>query len=302
MTRNLIEAIPNVSEGRRSEVVESLADTVRAVDHVHLLDYSSDSAHNRSVFTLAGAPRDLEAAVLALIDRAIHAIDLRTHQGAHPRMGAVDVLPFVPLRDATMTECIDLAGRVGAAIAARFGLPVFLYEAAQPRESRRRLEDIRRGQFEGLAAKLADPEWTPDFGPSSPHPTAGAIAIGARRPLIAFNVNLRSDRVDIARAIARAVRERSGGLTGVKALGVLLPERGVAQVSMNLTDYQQTSLRAAFNRVREEAEKRGVTVLESEIIGLVPAAALTDTTPEALLLNDFTPDRILEHRLTAAGA
>lgn len=301
MSRLLIEAIPNVSEGRRVEVVEALADAVRVVDDLHLLDYSADPSHNRSVFTLAGPPHSLEAAALALIERAIGAIDLRTHRGAHPRIGAVDVLPFVPLRDTTMDQCIDLACRVAAAVAGRFGLPVFLYEAAQPRASRRRLEDIRRGQFEGLAAKMAAPEWTPDFGPSLPHPTAGAVVIGARRPLIAFNVNLRSDRLDIARLVARAVRERSGGLPGVKALGMPLHERGLVQVSMNLTDYEQTSPRVAFERVREEAGKRGVAVLESEIIGLVPAAALADTTPEALLLSGFMPERILEHRLTAAG-
>jgi glutamate formiminotransferase len=301
MRRTLIEAIPNVSEGRRPEVIEALADAVREVDGVHVLDYSSDRSHNRSVFTLAGTPRSLEDAALALVNRAIAAIDLRTHQGAHPRVGAIDVLPFVPLRDATMAQCIDLAGRVGAAVAERFGLPVYLYEAAQPRASRRRLEDIRRGQFEGLASRMADPEWSPDFGPSIPHPTAGAVAIGARRPLIAFNVNLRSDRVDIARLIAGAVRERSGGLPGVKALGVLLHERGVAQVSMNLTDYERTSPQAAFDRVQEEAGKHGVSVLESQIIGLVPQAALAGTTPEALLLAGFTSDRILEHRLTAAG-
>jgi glutamate formiminotransferase / 5-formyltetrahydrofolate cyclo-ligase len=302
MLRTLIEAIPNISEGRRAEVIESLADTVRQVDDLFLLDYSADRSHNRSVFTLAGTPHSLAAASLMLIERAVETIDLRTHKGAHPRMGAVDVLPFVPLRDATMAQCIDLARAVGAAVAERFSVPVYLYEAAQPDAARRRLEDIRRGQFEGLAAKMMEPGWSPDFGPPRPHPSAGAVAIGARRPLIAFNVNLKSDRLDIARLIARAVRERSGGLPGVKALGVMLHERGVAQVSMNLTDYDRTSPRVAFGRVQEEAEKHGVAVLESEIIGLVPAAALADTTPAALLLTGFTPDRILEHRLELAGA
>jgi glutamate formiminotransferase len=297
----LIEAIPNVSEGRHQVVIESLADAVRAIAGVHLLDYSSDPSHHRSVFTLAGTPDGLEGAALALFEQAIGTIDLRTHQGEHPRIGAVDVLPFVPLRDATMTECIALARRVADAVATRFALPVFLYEDAQPRRSRHRLEDIRRGQYEGLAAKMSTPEWIPDFGPPSPHPTAGAVAIGARRALIAFNVNLDSHRVDIARLIAHAVRERSGGLAGVKAMGVLLRERGIAQVSMNLTDYQQTSPRVAFDRVRDEARKHGVAVLESEIIGLVPEAALADTTPEEILLTGFTADRILEHRLRAAG-
>jgi glutamate formiminotransferase len=302
MSRTLIEAVPNISEGRRREVIEMLADTVRHVDDVFLLDYSADRSHNRSVFTLAGTPHSLAAASLLLIERALETIDLRTHSGAHPRMGAVDVLPFVPLRDATMAQCINLAREVGAAAAERFNLPVFLYEAAQPHEPRRRLEDIRRGQFEGLSAKMSDPAWRPDFGPSCPHPTGGAVAIGARPPLIAFNVNLMSDRLDLARLIARAVRERTGGLPGVKALGVMLKDRGIAQVSMNLTDYGRTSPAVAFQRVREEAEQHGVAVLESEIIGLVPQAALADTTPAALLLTGFTPDRILEHRLMIAGA
>jgi glutamate formiminotransferase len=302
MSRTLIEAIPNISDGRRREVIEMLAATVRPVDDLFLLDYSADPSHNRSVFTLAGTPPALAAASLLLIERAIQTIDLRTHRGAHPRMGALDVLPYVPLRNASMAQCIDLAREVGAAAAERFGLPVFLYEAAQPHLWRRRLEDIRRGQFEGLSVKMADPAWRPDFGPSHPHPTAGAVAIGARPPLIAFNVNLQSDRLDLARLIARTVRERSGGLPGVKALGVMLNERGIAQVSMNLTDYGRTSPAAAFQRVQEQAEKLGVAVLDSEIIGLVPEAALADTTPAALLLTGFTPDRILEHRLLAAGA
>lgn len=293
----MIEAIPNVSEGRRPDVLHALEATLRQVPGLRLLDVSSDRDHHRSVFTLAGDAAVLEEAAMALIGRAIDLIDLTRHRGVHPRMGAVDVLPFVPLAGATLADCVALARRVGAAAAARFDLPVYLYEAAASQPARRRLEDVRRGQFEGLATRLADPAWAPDFGPSVPHPTAGAIAIGARAPLIAFNVNLATDRLDLARRVAARVRERDGGLAGVKALGLLLADRRIAQVSMNLTDIERTPPAVAFEAVRREAERLGAAVLESELVGLIPRAALAGTTARALRLARFDDGRVLEERL-----
>ncbi len=296
----MIEAIPNVSEGRRRDVVGILEHTLRQAPGVRLLDHSSDPSHNRSVFTFAGEAESIEAATLALVGRALELIDMRQHRGVHPRLGAVDVVPFVPLHGASMAECVALARRVGATVAERFGVPVFLYEEAATSAARRRLEDIRRGEFEGLSTKLADPAWRPDFGPGAPHPTAGAIVVGARRPLIAFNVNLASARLDVARQVASAIRERSGGLPCVKALGLALPERGIVQVSMNLTDHERTPPIAAFEAVRREAARHGVRVLESELIGLIPRAALAGITAEDLRLTGFTDDRILEVRLAQA--
>jgi glutamate formiminotransferase len=294
---SLIECVPNVSEGRRRVVVEAMAAAIRGVPGVILLDHSSDAAHNRSVFTLVGGTRDLRHAVLALFDRAVAEIDLRAHIGVHPRIGAVDVVPFVPLEDATMPECAVLARETGAEVAARYGVPVYLYGDAATVPTRRSLEDVRRGQFEGLAAKMARPEWQPDFGPLAPHPTAGASAFGARPLLIAYNVNLASDRLDVAKAVAAAVRERGGGLPAVKAMGVPIESLGIVQVSMNLTDYRRTSMRAAFDAVARASASQGVAILDSEIVGLVPRAALSDTDPADLRIRGFTEDRILEHRL-----
>jgi len=293
----LIECVPNISEGRRAAVVEMLAGEVRAVPGVRLLNHSADPSHNRSVFTLAGDRSGLKTAVLAMAWGAVRTIDMRTHQGAHPRVGAVDVVPFIPLGDTSMSDCVELAREVGRAIAERLKVPVYLYEEAAPREARRRLEDIRRGQFEGLAAKMLEADWAPDFGPPTPHPTAGATVVGARRALIAYNVNLATDNLGVAREIARAVRERSGGLKYVKALGLPLPHRGIVQVSMNLTDFTQTPIQTVFDRIVGEATKAGVEVLGSEIVGLIPEAALAATSPDALRLHEFSDNQILEHRL-----
>jgi glutamate formiminotransferase len=293
----VIECVPNISEGRRPTVVERLAAAVRAVAGVHLLDYSADPSHNRSVYTMAGDADALATAVLAMASVAVRTIDLRLHFGVHPRIGAVDVVPFIPLGGTTMGECVNLARDVGQTIAERLNVPVYLYEEAAATETRRRLENIRRGRFEGLAAKMKDPNWTPDFGPPTPHPTAGATAVGARRALIAFNVNLATNELLVARRIAAAVRERSGGLPAVKALGLALPERNIVQVSMNLTDFEQTSVDTAFQRVAAEAANAGVGVLESELVGLIPEAALKGTTPARLRLREFSDDRILEHKL-----
>jgi glutamate formiminotransferase len=293
----LIECVPNISEGRRLDVVDGIADALRATPGVRVLDVSSDASHNRSVVTLAGDRTAMKAAVLTLFARAIASIDLRVHHGEHPRLGAVDVVPFVPIADVTMAECVALARETAEAVASRFDVPVFLYEEAATTPSRRNLADVRRGEFEGLPAKLANPAWRPDFGPARPHPSAGASVIGARMPLIAFNVNLATDRLDIAKQIAAVVRQSNGGLPAVKALGVPLTDRGIVQVSMNLTNFQQTSIATAFAAVKREAEKHGIGIRESEIVGLVPAAALAAVWPQDLLLTGFTEEQVLENRL-----
>lgn len=298
----VIEFIPNISDGRRADVIADLASGLAHVPDAHLLDVSSDWSHNRSVFTMVGTRTGLEAAAHLLVERVIRAVDLRRHEGEHPRIGAIDVMPFVPLVGASMAECVVIARAIGAHVAECFDIPVFLYEEAAVIRDRGRLEDIRRGQFEGLTEKLADPRWAPDFGPARRHPTAGAVAIGARHPLVAFNVNLASDDLDVARRIAAVVRERSGGLPGVKALGLRLHHRGIVQVSMNLTRPEQTSLHQAFERVRDEAARHGAAILDSEIIGLVPRAAFVGTTPGALKLVDGHRGYVLEDRLASIGA
>jgi glutamate formiminotransferase len=265
-------------------VIDAIAAAIETVPGVSLLDYSADRSHNRSVFTFMGHAAAVEQAVIALYERAVAAIDLRTHRGVHPRMGAVDVVPFVPLGGETMAACVRVSRQVAAAVSSRFQIPVYLYEESATLQDRRSLEVIRRGGFEGLDERMALPGWAPDFGPPTPHPTAGASAIGARPPLIAFNVNLATDRVDIAKAIARTVRQSGGGLPGVKAMGVFLDDRGIAQVSMNLTSYRRTSMRQAFDAVKGEANRRGVDVLESEVIGAVPRDALSDADLAALQL------------------
>ena len=293
----IIESIPNVSEGRRPEVVEALAAAIRSVPGVRLLDHSSDASHNRSVFTLVGDAPALKAAILALFDTALAHIDLRSHRGEHPRLGAVDVVPFVPIEGASMEDCIALSRDVGATVAERFGLPVYLYEEASKDPARKNLEDIRRGEFEGLDARMSQPAWKPDFGPSQPHERGGATVIGARMPLIAYNINLNTDRVEVAKKIAAAIRHSSGGLRFVKAMGLLLEDRRIAQVSMNLTNYQKTPIFRVFEMVKREAERYGVTILESEIVGLVPSAALTATAEYYLQIEAFSPNQVLEHKL-----
>lgn len=295
----MIVCIPNVSEGRRPEVIQACAEAIRT-SGAHLLHVSSDRDHNRTVYTIAGDAAQVSAAVMALFARAVETIDLRRHTGVHPRIGAVDVVPFVPIGDARMSECVGLARQVAPGVAERFHLPVFLYGEAALVPERTKLEDIRRGQFEGLASKLRDPAWRPDFGPARPHPSAGATVIGARQPLIAYNINLQSTDLAAAKAIARSVRERSGGLPGVKAMGVPLEALGLVQVSMNLTDYRQTSMATVFGRVKAEADRRGIAIDRSEIIGLVPAAAMPES-PANLLLPPDAESQILERRLIDAG-
>jgi glutamate formiminotransferase len=295
----LIECIPNVSEGQRADVIRTIADAIRGTAGIRLLDRSADPSHNRSVFTFVGDALAIERAVMALYTHAIALIDLRTHRGEHPRIGAVDVVPFVPLEGTEMADCVSLSQKVGAEISRQFDIPVYLYEESATRPSRRRLEDIRRDGVETLAARMAAAEFAPDFGPSTPHPTAGASVVGARHPLIAYNVNLATDQIGVARSIARAVRERNGGLPGVKALGFTLASRGVVQVSMNLTNYRETSIQEAFDAVAREAARAGVAVLESEIVGLVPAAALTPDVAVHVRLRGTPEDLILENQLRA---
>jgi len=293
----LIECVPNVSEGRRPEIVAAIADAIRAVAGVRLLDCSSDASHNRSVFTFAGDANGVEQAVLAMFDRAVADIDLRTHRGEHPRMGAVDVVPFVPIEGVTMAECVLLAKKVGASVADRFRVPVYLYEEASSDPARRNLEDIRRGQFEMLAVKMATAGWTPDFGPAAPHPSAGASVVGARMPLISYNINLATNRLDVAKKVAAAIRQSSGGYRFVKAMGITLEGRGIVQVSMNLTNYEKTPIFRVFEAVKREAGRYGVAVLESEIVGLVPSAALTSSAEFYLQIEGFNKDQVLENKL-----
>lgn len=296
----ILESVPNFSEGRRPEVVRAVAGAASATPGVWTLDLSSDPEHHRSVLTLAGPPAALREALARLVEKAIEAIDLRRHRGQHPRMGAVDVVPFIPLRGAALEDCVREARAFGEEVARRFGLPVYLYEAAAAHPSRRNLANVRRGEFEGLAEKMHDPAWRPDFGPSEPHPTAGAVAIGARKPLIAFNVNLNTRDLQAAKAIARAVRESSGGLPAVKALGLEMRERGLVQVSMNLTDFERTPPVVAYERIRALAAERGVAVAESEFVGLVPRAALPPDATRRLALAGFDASQVLENRLRKA--
>jgi len=292
----VIECVPNISEGRRAGVLDACAAAVRQ-SGARLLDIKPDAAHNRAVYTFAGDAAQVKAAVLALFDAALPQIDLRTHTGEHPRMGAIDVVPFIPIEGATMADCVALATEVAAEVSRKHNLPVFLYEEAARTPARRNLEDIRRGEFEGLAAKLKQPEWAPDFGPSAPHPSAGASVIGARMPLIAYNINLNTNRMDVAKRIAAAVRHSSGGLRYVKAMGVELKDRGIVQVSMNLTNFEKTPIARVFELVKREAARDGVSILESEIVGLIPSAALTGAAAWYLQIDGFTADQVLENKL-----
>jgi glutamate formiminotransferase / 5-formyltetrahydrofolate cyclo-ligase len=293
----LIESVPNISEGRNTAAVAEIAEALRQVAGVRLLDVQSDAAHHRSVLTLAGDREPLKQAVLRLYELTVQLVDLRRHSGEHPRLGAVDVCPFIPIEGVSMPDCVALAREVAAEVAARFALPVFLYEEAASTPARRNLEDIRRGEFEGLAAKLQQDAWRPDFGPHTPHPSAGATVIGARMPLIAYNINLATDRLDVARKIAAGIRMSSGGFRFVKAMGIALEDRGIVQVSMNLTNYEKTPIFRVFEVVKREAARYGVQVLESEIVGLVPSAALTQAAEYYLQLDGFSAAQVLENKL-----
>lgn len=293
----IIECVPNFSEGRDKQIVEKIADAFRAKDNVKLLDYSSDADHNRSVITVAGDPEALKEAVIEAVGIAVELINLTKHSGQHPRMGAVDVIPFIPIKNVTMDEAITLSKEVGDAIGEKYNLPVFLYEKSATQQHRKNLANVRKGEFEGLKEKMLSPEWKPDFGPLQPHPTAGAVAVGARMPLVAYNVNLNTSDLEIATAIAKKVRHIGGGLRFCKAMGVELEDKGITQVSMNLTDYTKTSIYRAHEMVRMEAKRYGVTVAGGEVIGLVPLEALVDSVAYYLGLDNFSIKQVLEIKL-----
>jgi glutamate formiminotransferase / 5-formyltetrahydrofolate cyclo-ligase len=295
--KKIIECVPNFSEGRDRETMERIVEPFRAFEGVKLLDYQGDTDHNRMVVTVVGEPESLKKAVVAAVGKAVALIDLRKHEGQHPRMGAADVIPFIPIRNVDMAEAVELSREVASRISEAFDLPVFLYEASAAAPHRRNLAAVRKGQFEGMAQKMNQPEWRPDFGPMTIHPSAGATAVGARMPLVAFNVNLDTDNVEIADAIAGKVRFITGGLRYCKAIGVALKDRGIVQVSMNMTDFTKTALYRSFELVRMEARRYGVNVVGSEIIGMVPMAALVDCAVHYLGMEDFSPDQVLESHL-----
>jgi glutamate formiminotransferase len=295
--RTIIECVPNVSEGRNRGAIEEMAAAVRSVPGLRLLNVSSDGSHNRSVFTFVGDADAVRAGVNALFESALPRIDLRTHRGEHPRMGAVDVVPFIPIRGSTVEGCVALSREVGGEIAQRFGIPVYLYEESASAEGRRNLADIRKGQYEGFAEKMKDPRWKPDFGPGEPHPSAGVVAMGARAFLIAYNINLGTSELSIAERIAKAIRHQSGGFRYVKAMGVELADRGIVQVSINMTNFKKTPLHRVFECVRSEAARHGVSILGSEIVGLTPAEALYMAAEHYLRLEGFSAEQVLETKL-----
>ena len=293
----IIECVPNFSEGRDREKIEKLADVFRGIWGVKLLDYSGDSDHNRSVITVVGEPEAMKHAVIEVIGKAVELIDLTKQSGQHPRMGAVDVVPFIPIKNVSMDEAVAISREVAKEVAERYGVPTFLYETSASAPHRENLANVRRGEFEGLMTKMKLPEWKADYGPASPHPTAGAIAIGARKPLIAYNINLSTNNIEIASAIAKKVRYSGGGLRYCKAIGVELKERNVSQVSMNLTDYTITSIYQVHEMVRMEAQRYGVNIIGSEIIGLVPMAALAESAAYYLGIENFSINQVLEAKL-----
>ena len=292
-----MECVPNFSEGRDLEKIDKIVSPFRARQGVKLLDYSNDEDHNRLVGTVVGEPEALKEAVIEAIGVAVKLIDLNHHQGQHPRMGAADVVPFIPIKGCTMDEAIALSKEVGARVAEAYNLPVFLYEKSASAPHRENLAAIRKGEFEGMAEKIHQPEWKPDFGPAERHPTAGTVAIGARMPLVAYNINLDTPSLEIAHGIAKKVRFIGGGLRFCKAMGVELKERGITQVSMNLTDYSKTAIYRAHEMVRFEARRYGVNIVGSEIIGLVPMEALIDTAAYYLGLENFSMQQVLESRI-----
>lgn len=292
-----MECVPNFSEGRDLQKIERIVEPFRKAKNVKLLDYSNDEDHNRLVVTVVGEPQPLKDALLEAIGVAVEVIDLRSHKGAHPRMGAVDVVPFIPIKNCTVDEAIDLSKEVGREIADRYGIPVYLYEKSATAPHRENLAAVRKGEFEGFAEKIKQPEWQPDFGPACQHPTAGTVAVGARMPLVAYNINLNTPDMAIATAIAKRIRFIGGGLRFCKAMGVELKERGITQVSINMTDFTRTHLYQAMEMVRYEARRYGVSVVGSEIIGLVPMEALVDTCSYYLGLEGFSSDQVIEKRI-----
>lgn len=294
----IIECVPNFSEGRNLDVVEKIVDCFRGRPGVKLLDYSSDQDHNRSVVTVIGEPEPLRDAMVEAIGKAVELIDMTKHQGQHPRMGCVDVVPFIPIRNTTIEDADRIAKETAEIAAKRFGQPFFLYEKSATAPHRENLAEIRKGQFEGMAEKMKDQEkWKPDYGPDTIHPTGGVTAIGARMPLIAYNINLDTSNLEIAKKIADRIRHVKGGFRYCKAMGVMLEERNIVQVSMNLTDYTKTAVYTVFETVKMEARRYGVNVLGSEVIGLIPMQAMVDCCEYYLGLEGFDASQVLENRL-----
>ena len=295
--KKLLECIPNFSEGRDTEKIEKIVNPFRTTDGVKLLDYSADKDHNRLVVTTIGGPEELKKAVLKASEIAVDIIDMNKHEGEHPRMGAVDVIPFTPVKNIEMDEAVNLANEVGQELSENLNLPIYLYEEAATSPDRKNLAKIRKGEYEGFSKKIKKDKWKPDFGEANLHPTAGATVVGARMPLVAFNINLDTDNLEIANKIAKKVRHSSGGLRYCKAIGVELNERGIVQVSMNMTNYTKTALYQTFEMVKFEAERYGINIIGSELIGLLPAQALYNVAEYYLKLEDFSADQIMENRL-----
>jgi len=293
----IIEAVPNFSEGQRKEVIDDIVKAVGGVAGVRVLDVKPDADHNRTVLTIVGDKLALKKSAEVLFTKAIEQIDLRKHKGEHPRMGAVDVFPIVPIREVTTEDCVELSKEVAEMVANKFKIPVYLYEDSAVSGERKNLANIRKGQFEGFAEKIKDPQWKPDYGPQEIHPSAGVVAIGARPFLIAFNVNLDTDDVSIADQIGKQVRHIGGGLRFVKAMGLPLEKRGITQVSMNLTNYKQTPIYLAVELIRAIAKRRGVNILGCELVGMTPAEAMFDVANFYLGMENFSYDQVIEVKL-----
>jgi len=295
--KKIIECVPNFSEGRDPKKIKAIAGPFSNSKGVKLLDCQKDKYHNRMVVTAVGSPDELKKAVLESVGKAAELIDMKVHGGQHPRMGAADVIPFIPVKNVDMEEVIEFSKLVARKIAEQYRIPVFLYEESAAKPERKNLANVRKGQFEGMAEKIKRPEWKPDFGPSDLHASAGATAVGARMPLVAFNVNLDTRRLEIAEGIAKKVRHTSGGFRYCKGIGIEAKEMGVVQVSMNMTDYKKTALYRVFEMIGTEADRYGVGITGSEIVGLVPMEALIDSAAYYLRLNDFSMDQVLETRI-----
>lgn len=293
----IVQCVPNISEGRRLDVVETIVDVLRQTEGIRLLDYSSDYDHNRTVITFVGDLDRVQAAAFRLTEEAVKQIDMEKHRGAHPRLGAVDVIPLIPIENVTMKQCVQGAVQLAERIGGKLNVPVYLYGEAALLPERKNLSNIRRGQYEGLKEAISEAGRQPDFGPPRLHPTAGATVVGARMPLIAFNVNLGTDKKEIADSIARAVRQSSGGFQNVKGMGVILEERGQVQVSMNLENYLTTPIHRVLETIRREAARYGVPVVGTELVGLLPQQALLEAAAWYLQLEEFSGEQILENRL-----
>lgn len=293
----IVQCVPNFSEGRDVKKIDRIVEPFRGKKGVKLLNYSSDEDHNRTVVTLVGEPDPLKEAVIEAMGIATKEIDMTKHEGQHPRMGATDVVPFIPIKNVTMDEAIELSKEVAKAVNEKYDLPIFLYEKSASAPHRQNLAKVRKGQFEGMEEKVKEEDWEPDFGGKKIHPTAGVTAVGARMPLVAFNVNLDTDNIDFANQIAKNVRHLSGGFRYCKGIGIELKDRGIVQVSMNMTDFTKTALYRVFELIKIEAKRYGVNVVGSEIIGLLPMEALIDTAVYYLGVEDFSMDQILEQRI-----